>query len=346
MTLSGKKLREMQSRLVGLLITVLVFAVILLGGCSQQQVRFPQSSGEFEIQGLIWRSISYYYFDGIYGKMYNAEDNLRFLSKAKNVGANYLLVRAFYDGDENGNLIGNDEEAMSRLRGAVADAHNHKIKIFLTPYIESAEFWPERRWELSDEVWTEAVLKWARFAEENNVEMFAPGFEMGLIFKKEDAREWFKAILPQIREVYNGKVAFAEIPWGEQWDYIDGGNAFAGYDCAGITIFPWNNYDGTSDIRSFDVFRDFVKGRARRLDEIAEKYNTDCRFVATLGMDFWYGEMPEPDIRAEGYEIALGILKGHDITGVFMHLWASEHDQLGDSHVVEDMLKQRWTLVP
>ena len=55
--------------------------------------------------------------------------------------------------------------------------------------------------------------------------------------------------------------------------------------------------------------------------------------------------MPSPEIRAEGYGIALDILKKHDITGVFLHLWASEHDQLGESRVVEDMLKKRWTVI-
>jgi hypothetical protein len=324
----------------------LMVLVILLGGCTQQQGQFPERNEEFGIQGLIWRSISYYYHDGIYRDLYNSSDNLRFIDKVKNVGANYLLVRAFYNSNEDGNLIGDDEEAISCLGEAITTAHDHGIKIFLTPYIESREFWPERKWELSVEVWTETVLKWARFAEDNNVELFAPGFEMCLIMDKGEAREWFKAVLPQIREEYSGQVAFAEIPWGEQWDYVDGGNAFAGYDCAGITIFPWKDYDGRDDIRSFDELRSFTEDRADKLDRIAEKYNTDGRFVATLGMDFWYGEMPEPDIRAQGYDIMLNVLNEHNIDGVFMHLWASEHDQLGDSREVEDMLRQRWTVGP
>jgi hypothetical protein len=338
----------MRRKIAVLLILGLALGMILLGGCTQQEgeVSFPQSSGEFEIQGLMWRSIAYYYFPSIYQEMYNSGDNFRLISKAKNAGANYLLVRAFYNCAEDGSLIGNDEVAEERLGEAIATAHNYGIKIFLTPFVESMEFWPERKWELSVEGWTEAVLKWARFAEENNVELFAPGFEMSLIMDKEDAREWFKAILPQIREVYSGKVAFAEIPYGEPWEFIDEGNAFVGYNCAGITIFPWKDYDGVHDMRSFDDFRSYVEEQANELDELAEKYDTDCRFVATLGMDFWYGEMPEPDIRAQGYEIALDVLKEHGVSGLFLHLWASEEDQLKDSTEVEDMLKARWTLSP
>ena len=66
--------------------------------------------------------------------------------------------------------------------------------------------------------------------------------------------------------------------------------------------------------------------------------------MAYLGMDLWYGEMPAPDIRAQGYSIMLDVFREHDIDGVFLHLWASEHDHLGDNREVEDMLQGRWTV--
>lgn len=325
---------------------LLIAAILIVSAVYQEELAFPESSGEFEIQGLIWRSISYYYHDGIYPEMYNETDNLRLIGKAKNVGANYFLIRVFYDCAEDGSLIGDDDTAEDCLEEAIDTAHDYGISIFLTPYVESREFWPEKRWQLSDETWTEAVLKWASFAEENDVEMFAPGFEMALIMDKEQSRDWFPAILSQIREVYSGQVVFAEIPYGEQWDFLDEHDVFSGYDGVGITIFPWQDYDGVSDIRNFDEFGSFVEEQATKLDALAEKYNTDFSFVATLGMDYWYGEMPPPDIRAMGYEIALDVLKEHNIDGVFLHLWASEHDQLGDSTDVEEMLESRWTLSP
>jgi hypothetical protein len=326
------------------LLGVLAFSLFVPAGCSPPET-YPESSGEFAIQGLTFRSIVYYYNEGIYPSLYNDSDNRRFISKAKNVGANYLLVKAFYDCAEDGSLIGNDEEAVSCLGEAIEAAHESSMKIFFSPYVEAREFWPERRWHLSVDVWTEAVLMWARFAEEHSVEIFAPGFEMCLIFDPAVAAGWFKTILPRIREVYSGRVAFAEVPWGEQWDYVDGADAFAGYDCAGITVFPWVNYDGTSDIRDLNEVRSFAEDRAGRLDAIAAKYGCDCRFVAYLGMDFWYGEMPPPDIRAQGYDIMLNAFKEHGTDGVFLHLWASEHDHLGESVEVENMLRGRWTVV-
>ena len=327
-----------------LLITALAIGVILLGGCTPQQeeYRFPQSSGEFEIQGLMWRTIAYYYHPGIYREMYNPKSNLRLISKAKNVGANYLLVRAFYNCTEDGRLIGDEEEAERCLREAIATAHNYGIKVFLTPFVESMEFWPERKWELSVEKWTKAVLTWASFAEDNNVKLFAPGFEMALIMDKSEARDWFTEILPQIRQVYSGKVAFAEIPYGEQWEFLEEADVFANYDCVGITIFPWKDYDGTHDLRNFEDLRNHVQKQAQKLNDLGDKYNADCRFVATLGMDFWHGKEPDPGIRAEGYDICLDVLREYNVTGVFLHIWASEADHLGESQQVENMVKQRW----
>jgi hypothetical protein len=325
---------------------LLIAAVLIVSAVYQEEAIFPGSSGEFEIQGLTWRSIAYYYHPGIYEDLYNEEDNLRLIYKAKDVGANYLMVRAFYNCAEDGSLIGDDEAAETCLSQAIATAHDYDISIFLTPFVESMEFWPERNWQLSVEDWTEAVIKWAAFAEENDVEMFAPGFELGLIMDKEQAADWFPSVLPQIRQVYSGRVVFAEVPYGEQWQFLDERNVFSGYDGVGITVFPWKDYDGVHDLRGYEDLSSFVEENAAILEATVLKYNADFGFVATLGMDDWYGAIPTPDILAEGYGIAMDIFKEHNISGLVLHLWASEHDQLGDSTEVEEMLKARWTLNP
>jgi len=212
-----------------LLLAALSLLVLTLLGCQTapapaslpQDESFPKQKLEFEIQGLVWRTIAYYYHPGIYEEIYDDASNTRLLSKARNVGANYLLVRAFYSSTEEGNLVGNIGEAEKCLRRAIAAAHEQGFKIFLTPFVESMEFWPERKWRLSVGEWTDIVLHWAQFAEGNGVELYAPGVEMALIMDKVEAKDWFKDILPRIRAVYHGKVAFAEIPYGEQWQFLD-----------------------------------------------------------------------------------------------------------------------------
>jgi hypothetical protein len=311
-----------------------------------QKESYPEPKLEFEIQGLVWRTIAYYYHPGIYKEIYDHDSNTRLISKARSVGANYLLVRAFYNGTEDGSLVGDTEEAEACLRQAIAMAHEQGFKVFLTPFVESMEYWPERKWRLSVNEWTDIVLHWAQFAEENGVELFAPGFEMSIIMDKFEARDWFRDILPQIRAVYSGKVAFAEIPSGEQWDFLNENRVFAGYDAAGITIFPWKDYNGVHDMRSFDDLRRHVEEQAQKLNDLGRRYNTDFRFVATLGMDFWHGKEPDPVTRAKGYDVCLNVLKQYHVTGVFLHKWATEPDHLGNSAAVENMLKARWTKSP
>jgi len=43
------------------------------------------------------------------------------------------------------------------------------------------------------------------------------------------------------------------------------------------------------------------------------------------------------------YEAALDTLRSHNVTGVSLHIWASEHDHLSDATDVEEMLRERWT---
>lgn len=42
-------------------------------------------------------------------------------------------------------------------------------------------------------------------------------------------------------------------------------------------------------------------------------------------------------------EAALDTLRSHGVTGVSLHIWASEHDHLGEETDVEETLGERWT---
>jgi|GEM_PF-949375 len=314
----------------------------------KSEYQFPKSSKEFEIQGLNWRTISYYYNPGIYNEIYNPESNERVIKKAKNIGANYLLIRVFYNGTENGQVIADEKEARISLRQAIATAHDFGMKILLVPYVESRDYGTLERWTLSEQVWTDIVLKWAAFAQENNVEMFAPGAEMNLILNEQIVGEWFKQILPEIRNVYSGKVITAEHYDIEKWKILDENNSFSGYDCIGLTLFPRKEYNGVSDIRSFEDYQDYVEQEVKTIDMLSEKYNIECKLAVPMGLDFWQGSYPEnpvpdADIIAQTTKAGLDILKNHNFTGVFINHWASEPDHFGEAKDVENMLKSRWT---
>ncbi len=332
----------------GVLVLILIGVVFLYEFIKQDKYGFSKIREEFEIRGLTWRTISYYYHQGIYEEIYNCESNLRLIKKAKGVGANYLLIRAFYNGTPDGEVIGNNTEAKYSLKEAIATAHNKGIKVFLTPYIESRNFWGKnKKWNLSEKLWSDIVLKWAKFAEENNIEMFAPGIEMNLIFEENISGKWFRAILPKIREIYNGKIITAEHYDIERWKILDKYKAFDGYDCIGLTFFPRKEYDGVSDIRSFEDYATYMEKEAKTIDTLSKKYNISCKLAVPMGLDYWKGshqEKPVPDaaIIAQATDIGLDILKRHNFTGVFVSHWASEPDHLGTKRDVELTLKKRW----
>jgi len=299
---------------------------------------------EMEFRGLIWRTIDRYYHSGIYAEIYAPASNRRLLNKAKEAGANFLLLRAFYSCSQGGELSGNDAEAERYLGEAIAAAHAEGFGVFLTPYVESACFWPDRECALSEKVWTEAVLKWAAFAEEHAVELFAPGFEMSLIFEPDRAGEWYKMILPRLRQVYSGRLAVAEHPYigTGRWEVLDREGAFVGYDCFGISVFPWKRYGDKIDMRTLDDYRADVVRRAELAISIASRQGIDCVFFSALGMDLWRGGEPDPGTRARAYELGLQVAARYGLCGVFLHSWASEPDQLEGSTKVEEMLKRNW----
>lgn len=327
----------------------MVFIAFFYNNRAQRREAIPKIKEEFNIQGLTWRTISYYFHPGIYKEIYNHESNSRFIKKAKDVGANYLLIRVFYSGTDDGRLIGDDAEAEKYLKEAIAMAHTAGLKILLTPYVESRDYWDwAEKWVLSEEVWSDTVLKWADFAEKNNVEMFAPGVEMNLILDKEKVGAWFKEILPKIRNIYSGKVITAEHFDIERWKILDEAGSFTGYDCIGLTVFPRKEYDGVSDIRSMEDYKDYVENEARVIDMLSEKYGISCKLAVPMGLDYWKGShqkspLPEADVVATATNFGLDILKKHNFTGVFIAHWASEPDHFGERKDVEIMLKERWT---
>ena len=322
----------------------LIFIGLIIFICSCTYHEKTQINHEFEIQGFTARTFSYYYDENIYSA-YNNNDNARLIDKAKNSGANYLLIRAFYNGTADGGLIGDEKKAMKSLEKMISTSHKNGLKIFLAPYVESRDY-NNKIWILDSEIWSSAVLRWAEFAERNNVEMFCPGVEMNLILGDE-AGTYIKDILPKIRKIYSGKIITAEQFDTENWKRIDNAEAFAGYDCIGLTLFPRKEYDRISDMRSIEDYTEYVENEAEVIDMLSKKYNIQCKLAVPMGLDYWkgsydYSPVPSAEDVAMTLNIGLDILKQHNFTGVFISHWASEHDHFQENTAVEQMLRNRW----
>ncbi len=326
-----------------LLVPLTACAAALLPADTEGYAQTADPAG-MEFRGLIWRTIDRYYHPGIYAEIYDPTSNRRLLNKAKAAGANFLLLRAFYSCSQGGELTGNDAEAEHYPGEAIDAAHAEGFGVFLTPYVESACFWPKRKCTLSEEVWTEVVRKWAGFAQEHGVELFAPGFEMSLIFEPSRAAGWYKDVLPELRKVYFGRIAAAEHPYigTGRWEPLAREGAFVGYDCFGIAVFPWKRYGDEIDMRSLADYRADVAERAELARKIAYKNGIGCVFISALGMDLWRGGGPDPLTRAKAYQLGLEVAAQYGLSGVFLHSWASEPDQLNGATEVEEMLRRNW----
>jgi len=304
---------------------------------------YPQPSGEFEIQGLMWSPIAYYYNPFIYQSVYNPIANANVINDVKMNGSDYVLMKAFYSGNAEGEILGDEEDLEPRLVEAIESAHENNLKVLLIPFVDSHDYWVLKEWTLAPDDWTQVVLKWARFAEENDVEMFCPGVEMNLIFDDEESGVWMKEILPQIREVYSGLVTTAEHPYLDKWENVDNAGGFAGYDCVGMAVFPVRKYEGNEwDIRSMDDLREEFEKDAQMVTDTAETNGIDCKLVVPFGVDFWNGEYPDAEKRAEMYNMGLDVFREYDFTGVFFQIWQSESDFPNVSEEVGGMLQERW----
>ncbi|RLI10790.1 hypothetical protein DRO42_00070 [Candidatus Bathyarchaeota archaeon] len=137
-------------------------------------------------------------------------------------------------------------ESEDEIKDAISEFHKHGLKTFLLlnpahpdfgvdPYSTEATGKP-----LLDKL-TPLVLKWAEISEEYGVEVFAPVNEPQLLsYQDADAvSDWAQELLPKLRKVYHGKVAFRvhKDPEG-----------FAVYNLTGYDLLVFSGMACTKDI--------------------------------------------------------------------------------------------------
>jgi len=355
----------MNSKLWYLIISLLIIALLVVGCLSifnnqgedmgvnrgEDQTKIRE---EFPVQGMMAISYSYYDRDGIYQDEFGGDIAEIVIANAKNLGANYLFVRATYNSNIQGTIEGNEQDLKIGLKNFIEVAHREGIGIMLSPYIESGNHIGamEPKYPMIEpEVWTPVALTWARFCQDNNVEIYAPGVEMNIVIKQDKVGQWFKDILPQIRRVYDGQIATNEHFDIERWKILDQAGSFKGYDYLGMTVFPRKTYldSEEGDIRSLADYRSYIEKQAKIMSNLAKKHRVDKLLVSPVGMDFWKstitfvgGEIPI-DIRAEAYSQALDIFKKYKFDAVFLHDEPATNQGVELEKEMADMIKGRWT---
>ena len=111
-----------------------------------------------------------------------------------------------------------EEIIVNRIR----KAHELGYKVYLVIYPERTGFHEAYGTGMKNpdkflEEMKNLSLKWARIAEENDVEMFSPVNELFLWVGEKKANRWHEEMLPELKKVYNGYLA----PRGLQFYYFD-----------------------------------------------------------------------------------------------------------------------------
>jgi|Deesub1362B_J571_1020462.scaffolds.fasta_scaffold01030_11 hypothetical protein len=100
-------------------------------------------------------------------------------------------------------------ESEEEIKSSINEFHRNGIKTFLVLNPAHPDFGiaPGSEEILLDDL-TPIVLKWAEISERYGVEVFSPVNEPQLLSRSEEVSNWAQEILPDLRGIYRGKLAF------------------------------------------------------------------------------------------------------------------------------------------
>jgi hypothetical protein len=222
---------------------------------------------------------------------------------AKSIGANWVAIMYSIEIDwDTGEILPEEkvegrgsklEDVRARIREAKAAGLKVLLQIYPEYWIEGkspefnthgveGEHGPFDDQERFLEEATKFVIKTARFAEEEKVDMFSPWCEMNLFVDWNHSEKWAREILPKIREVYHGEVLHpkGEIAWIKYKIGPEGDLSFwnfSGYDYVSADIFD-NPYffdpEHAGFSKSYEDYRWFVRNFLSFLEELNQRDKT------------------------------------------------------------------------
>lgn len=111
-------------------------------------------------------------------------------------------------------------------------AHQNGVKVLLKPqlwthdqWIGELQFETEEDWRTFEQNYEQFIVQWAKIGDSLEVEMLCVGTELCQVVKKRP--QFWKQLLPKIRQVYQGQLTYApnwdsyqEVTFWDQLDYI------------------------------------------------------------------------------------------------------------------------------
>jgi hypothetical protein len=159
----------------------------------------------------------------------------------------------------------------------------------------------------------------AKFAQENNVEIYAVWNELGLSIHNVPnhinlTNLWLQDVRGEVKKVYTGIITTKE---GVQLDFYTQYN-FSGFDYIGVTFYPFttsfaahpSTKQTLAGVENLKEYENIVKKEFKKLNMLKEKFHSRGIILGEIGVDVIGGKFIENDeeskkMRAEAYEIVL-----------------------------------------
>ena len=194
--------------------------------------------------------------------------------RLKDLGVNTVSVAAEYNFNKDGTPFIRDEE---KIKSNIVRAKEKGFAVWVAVSFVGMfgniheGVTQENFLKVSEEV----ALKWAKIAEECQVEYFGPQNELDYIIEQnfikdsstnaEIIADWYEKMLPKVKEVYSGKViAKFSRPGG---DMIPTASQYIGYDYVGTAIFH--------RFKGIENYRDSLVPEYSLMADLASKSNSE-----------------------------------------------------------------------
>jgi hypothetical protein len=284
---------------------------------------------------------------GWYGYLADDEINEDALETIKKLGGNSVNINVYYEYNlENKTFILLSN--LTKIEEKINLIHQKGMKVFLSPfanligghYTGGSVEKPEKFFDGAKNI----SIELGKFAQTNNVEMYAVWNELGLAVHKVPnstniTNKWLQDIRREVRKYYKGILTTKE---GVQFDLYEQYN-FSEYDCVGVTFYPFTTsfaqdpYTNFSyaGVKNLEEYERTVKDEYSKLTNLKKKFNSSCIILGEVGIDIVGGKFIGKDekskqIRARAYEIVLE--NGKDkIDGFFFSRF--EHEDCGSEEL-------------
>lgn len=325
-------------RIKKVIVILLFFSTWLLNYhfVTKEEVKYPQ------FKGFGW-----------YGYLADDELNEESIQKIKELGGNAVNINVYYEyslENESFILLSN----LTKIKKKIELAHRNGLIVFLSPfvnlvgghYMAGSIIKPEKFLEDAKNISVEL----AKFAEENEVEIYAVWNELGLALLKipnstDLTNKWLQDVRVEIRKFYKGILTTKE---GVQLGLYENYN-FSGFDCIGVTFYPFTTsfardpytnitYAG---VESLEEYESVVNQEFDKLEKLKKKFGIDCVILGEIGIDVIGGKFVGNDeegkkLRAKAYEIILAKGAGR-IDGFFFSKFEYKN---GGSEELDKILKK------